>query len=147
MFRENRERPCFDFPGISVITPKQSGRNIVAVHHGIDPRVEYDDGDFHVFRVVANIAIYDWEDTHNEAPLEEFDPPIEIRVAYHLIDLVKSDFNLDILKLAYWNGNLRKWHILNRQVDKYEIFPPSTGQFAQARIVNWYGDPPIAWGR
>jgi hypothetical protein len=58
--------------------------------------------------------------------------------------LIKSNGNLESLKLAYWDGG--KWEIISNQAHEYQILPDTTGMVAEVKIWHWAGDPPLAWG-
>jgi hypothetical protein len=140
------EKEKFDFPDISVFVPIQS--EMVAINKclPIPDRIPRDTENFHFIRHIANIVILTDQNYENGVmePVSSFDPPIEIRVAYKISDLIKSNGNLESLKLAYWDGG--KWEIISNQAHEYQILPDTTGMVAEVKIWHWAGDPPLAWG-
>ena len=133
----------YHFPGITILVPKQIGDQIVEVTNGPFPdNIPDQPGHFSLIRYIANLALF--TETGRKDPVLTFNPPIEIRVSYHLDDVMKSNCDLHQLKLAYWDG--KAWVILRESTHDYHILPPGTAQVAEARIGSWVGDPPIAWG-
>lgn len=141
-------KKSFHFPGITILIPEQkSKKKLVAINKGIEfpEKIPNKTDQFTVIRIIGNIVLYDQDDLKHKAPLEEFDPPIEIRVGYNNLDISESKGALKNLKLAYWDQ--KNWVIINASDHDYQIFPPTTGQVAEAKIKTWAGDPPLAWGR
>jgi hypothetical protein len=134
----------YDFPGITVLVPKQS--DIVAVDKGsfTPNKIQKVTKPFTMIRQIANIVFYKKADVEKTQPVTEFEPPIEIRVGYNIYDVIKSHGDHKKLKLAYWDGS--QWVIISNAEHDYRILPPSTGQVAEAKIRSWAGDPPVAWG-
>jgi hypothetical protein len=143
------KRTPYHFPGITVIVPEQRDMpELVAINQRalIPDDLPLESNGLTVISVIANIAIYQKRDDdfyEDSDPVKEFDPPIEIRVGYHLADVMESECRLENLKLAYWDH--KEWVIISDDAHEYLILPPSTGQVAEAKINRWIGDPPIAW--
>ena len=141
----------YDFPGLTVLVQKQGENELVAVLEGFNipdniPNQERDG--FTLIRPIANIVLYDKTDVGRRYPIATFDPPIEIRVGYTPSDLEQGKCEFWQLKLAYWDAVHNHWVIISEQPsNEYLIFPPSTGLVAEAKIWDWIGDPPLAWGR
>ncbi len=135
----------YDFPGITVLVPKQS--ELVAVDKGsfAPNKIQPVTKSFTMIRQIANIVFYKKADVGQTEPVTEFEPPVEIRVGYTLYDVIKTKGNIKKLKLAYWDGSA--WVIISNAAHDYHILPPSTAEVAEARIRHWAGDPPIAWGQ
>lgn len=142
----------YNFPGITVFVPKQleeKGEIIAIDQKKLIPKdLPKETRGFKVIRVIGNIVLYYKNDDDNYDPseaIQNFDPPLEIRVGYTINDVGKNKGNYKRLKLAFWNGE--KWVIISDSDHDYHILPPDTAQVAEVKISNWAGDPPIAWGR
>lgn len=146
------KKTAFHFPGISIFVPEQrdSDAEIIA----LDQRALVPDDlpkkskNFRLIRLIANIVLYHKRDDDRydlSEPIQDFDPPIEIKVGYNIADIMENKGNFDSLKLAFWNGE--KWVIISDPDHEYQILPPGTGQLAEAKIKKWAGDPPVGWGR
>jgi hypothetical protein len=138
------------FPGITILLPLQGEKEIVAVDKGSIPENIPDQPDIFIqIRRIANIALYYKEDVHHQDPVTTFNPPIEVRVGYNFYDVVQSHFDVNQLKLAYWDGSQNCWVIISDPAKDFDylILPPDTGQVAEFKIWSWTGDPPLAWGR
>jgi hypothetical protein len=139
----------YDFPGgITVLVPKQRKRQIVAVDKKSIPKsIKTETHGFVLIRHIANIVLYYKTDvtSRKRIPIRNFGPPIEICVAYDSTDLNKVDGDINLLKLAYWDG--RKWVIISDSSHGFHIFPPATGKIAVVKVRSWAGDPPLAWGK
>ncbi len=135
----------FNFPGITVLVPKQS--DIVAVEKDLfaPHKIQTVTKPFTLIRQIANIVFYKKTDVEKTNPVTVFDPPVEIRVGYNIYDVIKTKGKYRKLKLAYWDGS--EWVIISNAAHDYHILPPSTGQVAEAKIRHWAGDPAIAWGQ
>lgn len=145
-------RAFHHFPGVTVIVPVQTHQESEIVP--IDLRDQTPDDipnetiNFKVIRYIANIVLFRKEDLEREIferPIQNFDPPIEFRVAYNEIDELKVRGAIHNLKLAYWDGE--KWVIISDPSHDFQILPPGTAKVAEAKIRSWIGDPPLAWGR
>ncbi|MGB8214718.1 MAG: hypothetical protein WCE68_14260 [Anaerolineales bacterium] len=138
----------YNFPGITILVPNQNENDIVAINKGslIPEHFPLRTGNFTMIRLIGNFVLATRaEYEHGEVnPVMDFDPPVEIRVAYNLGDVMESQGDYKKLKLAYWDGS--DWVVLNETEHEYQILPPSTGQIAEAKIRTWVGDPPLAWG-
>lgn len=146
------KKNLYHFDGITVIVPKQSKikGEIVAIDQAdlIPDDLPKESKGFKVIRVIGNIVLYNKKDDDVYDPqeaIQDFDPPIEIRVGYTTDDVIKNRGRFNRLKLAFWNG--KKWVIISDAKHEYQILPPNTGQVAEVKIKKWAGDPPIAWGR
>lgn len=138
------------FPGMTVLVPNQTnGLELVAINKGSLFPDDILKTEFTMIRFIANIILitrkdFDLHDVNH--PIKKFDPAIEFRVGYNFLDVMKSDCNIDNLKLAYWDGS--HWEIMNTNpIYEYQILPPDTGQVAEFKIWFWPGDPPFAWGK
>jgi hypothetical protein len=151
MNKEPLAKVEYHFPGITVLTPLQNGEppyEIVAVNRGslIPDYIPVETPNFNWIRHIANIAVLkkvDYE-AGRMIPVQEFNPPIGIRVAYNFHDTMRTNGDIYQLRLAYWDGS--QWVIFNEPTHDYHILPPSTGMVAEARIWSWVGDPMVAWG-
>jgi hypothetical protein len=145
----------FHFPGITVIVPEQveTKVEVVAIDKGIPNRDEIirreKESGLNATRFIANIVLFEKrEDGRYDLaePIKHFNPPIELRVGYKVSDILEAGGNNhEALKLAYWNGE--DWVLISDPAHEFIIFPPNTGQIAEAKISHWAGDPPIAWVR
>ena len=143
---------AYHFPGLSVIVPEQIGNEIEIVPVNFPERIPGDIPEkteaFTLIRYIINIALFHRdhvEEEYYKEPVQEFDPPIEIRVNYHIEDLHQVDCDIYQLKLAYWD--MEKWVIISDRSHEYQILPHSTAQIAEAKIWAWADDPAIAWGK
>lgn len=130
----------YHFPGITVLVPKQLEIEAIDLRP-INPGDIPDEDKFgiKVIRCIVNIVL----NNRQGEPVKTFDPPIELRVGYNFLDVMKSDCNIQKLNLAYWDGE--KYVIISNREHEYQILPPSTGQVAEAKIWSWVGDPPLVW--
>ena len=143
---------AYHFPGLSVIVPDQIGRDIGIMPVDLIDRMPEDifevTKNFTLSRYIANLALFrvdHVEEKYYEEPIQEFDPPIEIRVGYTEEDVTKAEGDIHNLKLAYWD--MEKWVIISDPAHEYQILPPSTAQIAEAKIWSWVGDPAVAIGK
>jgi len=140
------KRKPYHFPGITVIVPEQDdGTQLFPKVKSIPDSTgeKFPDGSKRI-RLIANIALYRGRGEKQEI-VNDFMPPIELRVAYNFDDAMKAGCSIDGLKLAYWKDS--DWVIFEDGVNcEYYILPPSTAQVAEVIIEHWPGDPPLAWG-
>jgi hypothetical protein len=143
---------AYHFPGLSVIVPDQIDREIGIMPVDLTDRMPEDipevTDNFEKIRYVANLALFrvdHAEQKYYEEPIQEFDPPIEIRVGYTEEDVSQAKGDFHNLKLAYWD--MEKWVILSDPAFEYQILPPSTARILEAKIWSWVGDPAIAVGK
>lgn len=147
-----RKIVVYDFPGISVLVPTQIEQcsKIVPLdwRDQIPDDIPNETDRFTLIRYVANIVLFCEDqliEENFESPIQEFNPPIAIRVSYTQDDIEEVDNNLEDLKLAYWDQE--KWVIISDPSYEYQILPPSTAQIAEVKIWSWTGDPPLGWGK
>jgi hypothetical protein len=149
MIKEPFAKVPYHFPGITVLVPRQSQNDIVAIDKGIlnPDKIPVKTGNFSLIRLIGNIVFVNKSDSDlgKMNPVKTFDPPVEFRVGYNFDDVLKSRGDFRKLKLAYWDGS--QWVIISDSAHEYQILPPSTGQVAEARIWSWVGDPPLGWGK
>ena len=143
-------KELYHFPGITVIVPKQTENDIVAINQGtlIPGNIPMGTDYFTPIRHITNFVLYNKTDYQKggRTPVKKFDPPIEIRVGYNFYDIMESNCDIKQLKLAYWDGS--QWKIISDDpLCEYHILPPSTGQVAEAKIWFWEGDPLVVWGK
>lgn len=145
-------KKAYHFPGISIIVPKQIRQDIEIIPLNLPDEIPDDipeiTENFTLIRYVANLALFrsdHLEAKNYEEPLQEFDPPIELRINYSLNDVFQTHCDIQRLKLAYWD--LENWVIISDPGHEYQILPPSTAQVAEAKIWSWLGDPALAWGK
>jgi len=145
-------RRAYHFPGFTVLVPGQIRREVEVVPkilpQGIPEGIPEITENFTLIRAIANLALFRSDDLENgnfDDPVQQFDPPIELRINYRMADMGHTNGDFNRLKLAYWD--LEKWVVISDESHEYHIFPPSTGQIAEAKIGSWADDPTIAWGR
>jgi hypothetical protein len=131
----------YHFPGVSVIVPAQN-RQVVPVSKGTSAlkSLPGPTKSFRLIRHIANICFVD----ANGNPVLSFEPPVEFRIGYTSFDVSACGGDFKKLRLAFWDGS--DWIDISKINPDYMIFPPYTATVAEARIRNWPGDPPIAWG-
>ena len=136
--------------GVLVIVPDQESRNDLEVIfeevEGVEEElpIYQEEDDFTRIRVPANIRIINQRGEN----VDEFHPPIEIRVAYRDDEIHQNDEKEWVgPKLAYWNPERKKFIILSNVEHEYLVLPPTVGKILEAKIWNWTGDPPIVVGR
>ena len=140
----------FEKHGISIIVPDQD------LGIKIQPKSPPDEipdeipepVTFTLIRKISTIELFRKEDierSNYQDPVEQFEPPIELRVGYGQSELDEVEDDIHRLVLAYWN--MQEWIIISNKFHEYQILPPSIGQIAEAKIYSWIGDPTIAWGK
>lgn len=138
---------AYHFSGMSLLVPEQSVPIVpfeLPIPDGILPITE----EFRLIRFITNIALFSlehFEAKYFERPIQEFHPPLEVRVAYREQDLIELDGQITQLKLAYWD--MTRWVIISNPEHEYQILPSSTAMVAEAKIWSWLGDPTLAWGK
>lgn len=144
-------RRAYHFPGFSVLVPVQTGQDVevvpIEVPEGIPENIPQETENFKLIRIIANLALFrsdHLEEENYEEPLQEFDPPIEIRINYSKEDVRKANGDISQLKLAYWD--LEKWVIISDRSHEYQVLPSSTAPIAEAKIRSWADDPILGWG-
>lgn len=137
----------FDAEGVSVTLPVQKKPVKIKAKKlplgALESMKPVKDG-FQPKRLVLNLGLEDEDDPSKI--LNEFDPPIELRVRYTKADLDRAGRAGTPLSLAYWYGN--QWIRFTKEKHQFELQPnanPESGGVGVAMISNW-GDPPIAWG-
>lgn len=98
--------------------------------------------EINVIRDVINVKLVAEEG--NQAPIIEFNPPIELRVRYTKYDYDDSGGNLS---LAYWDGT--NWIRFNQEEHEYFLLPdyPDKAWLGGIGIayIKFWDDPHIAW--
>lgn len=138
---------AYHFEGMSLLVPEQA-EPIVPYQLPIPDDIPTITEEFRLIRFIANVALFSPE--HIEAkyfkePVQEFYPPLELRVGYHEGDLMQVECAIERLKLAYWD--MTQWVIISNPEHEYQILPFSTARVAEAKIWSWLGDPALAWGK
>lgn len=142
-------KEIYHFPGISILVPDQIESDIEIVPINLPIRFPKGFEDL-IIRPIANIALFRWdhiEEEYYDEPVQEFNPPIELRVSYNFYDICQVGCNLENLNLYYWDMERKEWVLISDLSHEYQILPPSTAQVAEAKIWSWVGDPTIAWGK
>jgi len=139
-------------PDLMVIVPRRIGQEIeivpVNMPEGIVENNDKRTENFTWIRSIANFALFR-KDHHEmgiyDAPIKEFDPPIELRIPYGNLELKHVHNNVSQLKLAYWARD--RWVIISDIFHEYQILPPNFAPIAEVKIWSWLGDPTLAWGK
>jgi len=103
-------------------------------------------GVFKPGRLIFNFGVVDENDP--EVYLEEFDPPIELRVRYEEEDVIRAEAAGESLRLAFWNEDEKRWILFTAEKHNFRLEPdesPGTGGFGVAEISHWR-DPQVGWG-
>ncbi len=103
-------------------------------------------GVFKPGRLIFNFGVVDENDP--EVYLEEFDPPIELRVRYEEEDVIRAEAAGKSLQLAFWNEDEKRWILFTAEKHNFRLEPdesPGTGGFGVAEISHWR-DPQVGWG-
>jgi len=135
----------FDREGVEATLPPQSRSvRLVKLPLGTLKDMPSKAGGFQPGRLVINLAgeVQDAQGTY----VQEFDPPLEIKVNYTPADYQFAQQNGKDLSLAFWNGS--EWIPFTSEKHKFKLYPKSpasSGGYATVSIRSW-GDPPIGWG-
>jgi hypothetical protein len=98
-------------------------------------------GVFELIRVAIEMKLV--EETDQDVEVNEYDPPIELRVKIKDKDIEDGG---DTLKLAYCTGKGKPWQVFAEKHNfHFEPDPPSVGGEGVAVIKEW-DDPAIGWG-
>lgn len=138
-------RTVYHFYGITVIVPEQMRTQVRPIDKGLPEPLLDQWKTSPVIRLIANIQFVDRQayEVGTVIPVSEFFPPIEFRVRYNYMDIMRCGGDFQNLKLAYWSGF--EWIPISDSAHDYLVLPLNLGQFAEVKIDSWPADPPLAW--
>ncbi len=139
-------RVNFDSEGVEVTLPTQRKETrVVKLPLGSLQNMKPQVGGFQPGRLVINV-VGEFMDAPGTA-IQEFDPPLQLKINYSPADHEFAHKENKPMKLAFWNGNA--WVPFTSEKHQYKLYPnanPSSGGYAMVVIRSW-GDPPISWGK
>jgi len=138
-------RITFDSEGVEASLPPQSrAARLVRLPVGSLKNMPAKAGGFQPGRLIINL-VGELEDAPGTY-VQEFNPPLELKINYTPADYQFAQKGGKPLRLAFWNG--AEWVVFTSEKHQYKLYPKSpasSGGYATVSIRSW-GDPPVSWG-